>query len=258
MQAQCIDLICRIYHHTRLGEWKLNCRMMMRQNVLLLFLVTQLLLPNQIAGMRRTFPSSWLLYYGYSSGSSQQSSSIPDSEESSLAPRPTLTTSRPTTSPPTVRQQQILADGGVTYSAWRKLDNGTYIRVNDSLRAQDLWYASSPSSVNSSTLDAMDVIEIENGRWVFSEERGKWHWEPKAGQVCFLHNYFQQFRNHFEAIFWMLQFIFFRVKQLFLEVGRCCRTGSGFSIRPPRRPTLRRARRVGNLEVMALGIIKCQ
>ena len=227
MQAQCIDLICRIYHHTRLGEWKLNCRMMMRQNVLLLFLVTQLLLPNQIAGMRRTFPSSWLLYYGYSSGSSQQSSSIPDSE-------------------------------GVIYSAWRKLDNGTYIRVNDSLRAQDLWYASSPSSVNSSTLDAMDVIEIENGRWVFSEERGKWHWEPKAGQVCFLHNYFQQFRNHFEAIFWMLQFIFFRVKQLFLEVGRCCRTGSGFSIRPPRRPTLRRARRVGNLEVIALGIIKCQ
>ena len=147
---------------------------------------------------------------------------------------------------------------GVIYSAWRKLDNGTYIRVNDSLRAQDLWYASSPSSVNSSTLDAMDVIEIENGRWVFSEERGKWHWEPKAGQVCFLHNYFQQFRNHFKAIFWMLQFIFFRVKQLFLEVGRCCRTGSGFSIRPPRRPTLRRARRVGNLEVMALGIIKCQ
>ena len=182
--------------------------------------------------------------FGYSSGSSQQSSSSPDSEESSLAPPPTLTTSRPATSPPTGRQQQILADGGVTYSAWRKLDNGTYIRVNDSLRAQDLWYASSPSSVNSSTLDAMDVIEIENGRWVFSEERGsgEWHWEPKAGQVCFLHNSFQQFPNHFKAIFWMLQFIFFRVKQLFLEVGRCCRTGSGFSIRPPRRPTLRRAR----------------
>ena len=81
--------------------------------------------------------------------------------------------------------------------------------MNDSQRAQDLWYASSPSSVNSSTLDAMDVIEIENGRWVFSEEWA-WKWEPKAGQVCFLHNYFQQFRNHFKAIFWMLQFNFFQ------------------------------------------------
>ena len=74
--------------------------------------------------------------------------------------------------------------GGVIYSAWRKLDNGTYLRVNDSQRAQDVWYASSPSSVNSSTLDAMDVIEIENGRWVFSTE-WEWQYEPKAGQVCF-------------------------------------------------------------------------
>ena len=198
------------------------------------------------------------MYSGYSSGSSQHSSSSPDSEESNPAPPPAAAGSQGSSgSPASQAYEQGGGSGGVIYSAWRKLDNGTYIRVNDSLRAQDLWYASSPSSVNSSTLDAMDVIEIENGRWVFSEEWA-WKWEPKAGQVCFLHNSFQQFPNHFKAIFWMLQFIFFRVKQLLLEVGRCCRTGSGFSIRPPRRPTLRRARRVGNLEVIALGIIKCQ
>ena len=158
---------------------------MMRQNMLLLFLVTQLLLPNQVAGMRRTFPSSWLLYSGYSSGSSQHSSSSPDSEESNPAPPPAAAGSQGSSgSPASQAYEQGGGSGGHIYSAWRKLDNGTYIRVNDSLRAQDLWYASSPSSVNSSTLDAMDVIEIENGRWVFSEEWA-WKWEPKAGQVCF-------------------------------------------------------------------------